>query len=287
MAEIHEQAKRDYISGMKYQDIADKYKVTINTVKSWKMRHGWERSKKGAHKQKKGCTKKSAQVSPAVKAVFSAPTNEALTEKEQLFCRFFVNNRNATQAAIKAGYSTNTASVIGYENLNKPHIRAEIERLRAIRNQSIMLSEDDIVERRMRIAFADITDFAEFGIEDVPIIDPATGKQVMNDDGSMASYKRNYLNFKNSDQVDGGLISEIKTGKQGMSVKLADQQKALDWLSDYFEINPANKHRQWFDKQKLDFERRKVELLEKESTDPADKPINITIKRKAKPDGSA
>jgi phage terminase small subunit len=40
MAEIHEKAERDYMLDMKYQDIADKYKVTINTVKSWKRRYG-------------------------------------------------------------------------------------------------------------------------------------------------------------------------------------------------------------------------------------------------------
>lgn len=54
----HELAKTDYLNGMKYKDIADKYAVSLNTVKSWKKRHGWNRkgctqkSKKGAHKNK-------------------------------------------------------------------------------------------------------------------------------------------------------------------------------------------------------------------------------------------
>lgn len=47
------------MSGMKYQDIADKYDVSINTVKSWKKRYSWER-KKGAHKIEKGCTQNGA-----------------------------------------------------------------------------------------------------------------------------------------------------------------------------------------------------------------------------------
>lgn len=51
MAEVHKQAEQDYMSGMKYKDIAEKYDVSLNTVKSWKQRHGWDR-KKGAHKQK-------------------------------------------------------------------------------------------------------------------------------------------------------------------------------------------------------------------------------------------
>lgn len=52
---MREQAEKDYMQGMKYKDIAEKYGVSINTVKSWKQRYKWDR-KKGAHKKGKGCT---------------------------------------------------------------------------------------------------------------------------------------------------------------------------------------------------------------------------------------
>ena len=42
---IRELAEVDYVKGMKYTEIADKYGVSINTVKSWKHRHKWERTK--------------------------------------------------------------------------------------------------------------------------------------------------------------------------------------------------------------------------------------------------
>ena len=50
-------AYKDYMAGMKYKDIADKYNVSINTVKSWQKRNGWTRKadappKKGAPKKK-------------------------------------------------------------------------------------------------------------------------------------------------------------------------------------------------------------------------------------------
>ncbi|WP_127575270.1 phage terminase small subunit [Paenibacillus barengoltzii] len=57
MAETHVLAEQDYMSGMKYKEIADKYGVSLNTVKSWKQRHGWDR-KKGAHKSKRVHTNK-------------------------------------------------------------------------------------------------------------------------------------------------------------------------------------------------------------------------------------
>lgn len=51
---IKDKAYKDYVSGMKYKDIAEKYSVSINTVKSWKRRLNWERktnTKKGAKLQ--------------------------------------------------------------------------------------------------------------------------------------------------------------------------------------------------------------------------------------------
>lgn len=56
MADRQEQAEKDYLAGMKYKEIAEKYEVSINTVKSWKQRNGWSRdgTKKGAHKKQKG-----------------------------------------------------------------------------------------------------------------------------------------------------------------------------------------------------------------------------------------
>ncbi|MBR0615276.1 phage terminase small subunit [Bacillus safensis] len=60
MADKYIQAQKDYVKGMKYKDLAEKYGVSINTIKSWKKRHGWER-KKGAPKEKKVHTKKGGQ----------------------------------------------------------------------------------------------------------------------------------------------------------------------------------------------------------------------------------
>lgn len=58
----YELAKIDYITGMKYKEIAEKYGVTINTVKSWKTRYRWNRDKKGMHtKSKKVCIQKGGQ----------------------------------------------------------------------------------------------------------------------------------------------------------------------------------------------------------------------------------
>lgn len=56
MSEKHEQAYEDYKAGMKYQALADKYSVSVNTIKSWKQRYQWAR--KGVHTKEKVCTQK-------------------------------------------------------------------------------------------------------------------------------------------------------------------------------------------------------------------------------------
>lgn len=59
MADQKELAYRDYLNGMKYKEIAEKYGVTINTVKSWKTRYKWSRDgvrtkQKSVHTKKRG-----------------------------------------------------------------------------------------------------------------------------------------------------------------------------------------------------------------------------------------
>ena len=64
-----------------------------------------------------------------------------LTEKQKKFCQEYLIDLNAKQAAIRAGYSEDTSGEMGYENLNKPHLRKYIdERLEeAMRNRKTEL----------------------------------------------------------------------------------------------------------------------------------------------------
>lgn len=62
MAEKYVLAEKDYVKGMKYKDIAEKYGVSLNTVKSWKKRYGWNRdrgapSEKSVHTKNRGAPK--------------------------------------------------------------------------------------------------------------------------------------------------------------------------------------------------------------------------------------
>ena len=57
-----------------------------------------------------------------------AELEQKLRPKQELFCEAYTSNGfNAKQAAIEAGYSEHTSAEMGYENLNKPHVKAAID----------------------------------------------------------------------------------------------------------------------------------------------------------------
>lgn len=66
-----------------------------------------------------------------------------LTEKQKRFCDEYLIDLNATQAAIRAGYSKKTAKVIGQENLTKPYLKAFIdERLKQLEDKRIAKADE-------------------------------------------------------------------------------------------------------------------------------------------------
>lgn len=141
-------------------------------------------------------------------------------------------------------------------------VRAEIQRLKELKSKSIMLNEDDILERYMRIAFADMTDFVEWGQEEKIVIGqfgPVEYKNPVTGEKELLKENVNVVNFKDSSVIDGGLICQIKQGKDGASIKLEDRQKALDWLAKFFEMNPESKHKKEFDNKNLRLKQKQLD----------------------------
>ena len=84
-----------------------------------------------------------------------------LTAKQQLFVEEYLVDLNATQAAIRAGYSADTAGAIGAENLKKPHIRARIDKAMAERSKRTGVNADRIVCELARVAFLNATNVVD------------------------------------------------------------------------------------------------------------------------------
>lgn len=292
----YELAEEDYINGMKYKEIAEKYNVSINTVKSWKTRYKWCKDKKGMHtKSKKVCTqnKNSAGAKknnecdikePIADEVKEVMENEELTDKQRLFCIFYSKCFNATKAYLKAYTCTyETANSEGYKLLVNPCIKKQIDELTKIRFNKEAL-KNGVLQKYIDIAFADLGDYLKFGKKtkgvwtkdkdgvDTPVIDPDTGQQKIKE--------YSYVDLKESISVDTSLITEVSEGKDGIKIKLADKMKALDFLNKHLNLLSDE------DKVKLDIankqlQNQKLQLQnDKLGNKGKDENINIVIKRK-------
>jgi phage terminase small subunit len=276
-------ARIDYLHGMKYREIADKYKVSLSTVKSWKVRYKWQRDNVHTNDDKKSTqtkskksmhTKKSTQAKSKEENIVNKKVeeklsqnmersidrmliNDQLNEKQKLFCIYYIKCFNATKAYRKAyGCDYISAMTNGSRLLGNDKIRAEIERLKADKLKGAMLSPQDILQKYIDAAMADITDYMKFGHEKIPMTNK-DGSPKLDKDGNPRYYVNNYVVLNNSDEVDASLITEVKEGKDGVSIKLLDKKWALDFLAKYKSLLDAPTQ------QKLDIERRKMELLEK------------------------
>ena len=89
-----------------------------------------------------------------------------MTKKQKRFVEEYLIDLNATQAAIRAGYSPHTAKDIGCENLAKPNIAAAISQAMAERSRRTGINQDRVLQELVRIGFAKITD----------VVDPETAK---------------------------------------------------------------------------------------------------------------
>jgi Phage terminase, small subunit len=285
--DVKEQAEKDYIDGMKYKDIAAKYNVSLNTVKSWKTRYKWDR--KGVHTKEKVCTQKDGRhINNKKESKLEAVTeleNSELTDKQRLFCIYYIKYFNATKAYQKAyECSYVVANVNGPRLLVNASVKNEIKGLKANKLNRVLLSEDDIFQKYIDIACTDINDFMEFGQKEVPIINPKTGEQITDEDGRPLTYTIDYAHFKDSSEVDGTLISEVSKGKDGAKIKLQDKMKALQWLSDRMDLLPtATRENLKLENQKVRQIQEKIDF-EKNKNLKIDEPIQIVIKRKERED---
>ena len=141
-----------------------------------------------------------------------------LTKKNEVFCEEYLIDLNATQAAIRAGYSVESAGSIGSELLKKPEIRARIEKAMAERSKRTGINADRVLRELGRIAFVDPSDVIDL---DTAEVKPDASKD---DLAAIAGMKVKYVPHKDFDD-DGEPIIEQAIERE---VKLCDKLKALE-----------------------------------------------------------
>ena len=134
-----------------------------------------------------------------------------MTKKQKRFIEEYLIDLNATQAAIRAGYSPDTAKSIGSENLTKPDIKAQIARAMAERSRRTGVNADRVIMELAKIAFVNAND----------VIDAET-----------ATLRPDAL------PEDTAAIQSVKVktfGEDGLEreIKMADKLKALELLGKH------------------------------------------------------
>lgn len=141
-----------------------------------------------------------------------------LTEKQKRFVTEYLVDLNATQAAIRAGYSPKTAEVIGYENLRKPQIAAEVAKRQAKLQKKLEITQERVLAELAAIAFASGTDF-------------------------VTVTEAGMLNVKATSKVPKEklpAIASIKYNQLGIEIKLHDKVRALELLGKHLGVFDAN-----------------------------------------------
>ncbi|WP_269497811.1 terminase small subunit [Castellaniella sp. S9] len=145
----------------------------------------------------------------------------ALTAKQRRFVEEYLIDLNATQAAVRAGYSKKTAASIGEENLRKPEISKAVQAAQAERSKRTEITQDMVLKELAKIGFADIRKVVRWGNTEIRLNDGA-------DEGLVEIYHG--LALTAADEIDddtAAAIAEISQGKEGLKVKFHDKKGAL------------------------------------------------------------
>ena len=245
-------AQHDYELGMKYKDIATKYGVSINTVRSWKTRYKWQRkkSKKDVH-----INQKDVHTKTPTGAAIAQLNDSDLPDKQKEFVLEYLRLYNATQAYLNVfGGGYKVANVCGSQLLAKPSIKEQIKNIREAKLKELAIEPLDLIEDVAKEAKADIGNYLNFGSWSENLVEKKKTKKTFKDDkghelstnvvednpvldadGKQVTIHHSYLYFKNKDQVDTSLIKKITKGKDGATIELYDKTKARDKLLEWLK----------------------------------------------------
>jgi phage terminase small subunit len=148
-----------------------------------------------------------------------------MTPKQERFIEEYLIDLNATQAAIRAGYSEKTAAVIGVENLKKPNIQQAIQNAIDKRSKRTKITQDMVLEEIAKLSFSNMLDYMTVASDGLAYVDlskltreqAAAIQEITIDE---------YTEGKGEDARD---VKKVK-------VKLADKKGSLELLGRHLKM---------------------------------------------------
>lgn len=140
-----------------------------------------------------------------------------LTDKQKAFVNEYLIDLNATQAAIRAGYSAKNAGKIGSQLLEKTRVSAEIQKAMAKREKRTEITQDRVLKELATIGFFQITDFMKV------------------DKGQLVIKDTSDVDLENIPAISG-----IKATQFGLDVRFHDKVKALELIGEHLGMWSGN-----------------------------------------------
>ena len=152
-----------------------------------------------------------------------------LTPKQQRFVEEYLIDLNATQAAIRAGYSEKTAKEIGSENLTKPNIAKAIEEAQNKRQEQTQIDAAYVLKRLVEIDQMDVLDIMDDQMKIRPVNEwPKVWRQYV-------------VNLENLELSDGeGCFKKIKWPDKVKNLELLGKHVSVGAFKDKIEHTGPN-----------------------------------------------
>lgn len=160
-----------------------------------------------------------------------------LTDKQRKFCDEYLIDLNATQAAIRAGYSEKTAYRTGADNLRKPQIEEYIAKRQKELSRSTEITQERVIKELALIAFSNNADYAHVVEKKMKAEVDGALVDVLDEDGKPVMYRTvEPVLTEELTEEQKRALAVIKKGREGLEVKSCDKVKALELLGKHLGI---------------------------------------------------
>ena len=149
----------------------------------------------------------------------------ALTAKQERFVEEYLIDLNATQAAIRAGYSPKGATVRGAELLANRKVAVAVQEAKDKRSERTEVTQDMVIDELRKIGFSDIREVASWG--ERPNLDE------VEEDEDLRIYPVELTASENISDDTAAAVSEVSLTAQGVKVKMHDKLAALEKIGKH------------------------------------------------------
>lgn len=161
----------------------------------------------------------------------------ALTDKQKRFCEEYLIDLNATQAAIRAGYSSKTAEQTASRLLRNVKVQEYISKRQKELSRSTEITQERVIKELALIAFSNNADYAHVVEKKMQVEAGGALVDVLDKDGKPVMYRTvEPVLTEELTEEQKRALAVIKKGRDGLEVKSCDKVKALELLGKHLGI---------------------------------------------------